>query len=251
MSDHRARVRRTAEETDGALCPCLTECGKDGVCVGLEIGISTEFSQPTSSIENGAGSADMWTAVYDGRGTCRMGKDEHDSVVDGNLRVHGIKNLRIADGSVIPVASPYLALPEVLALAERASDIILTEHKEMRPQEWSGIDSSEEVPAPAVQLEAATVTIDSLSKALGTSFSMMQAVGYLSTEAVAAEAAEAEAVEAETAEALMAQPQGEARQQPLAFVGAIFAFMGMGLVVTTRLRSSKTESDGRVALLPA
>lgn len=66
-----------------------------------------------------------WSAVYDGRGTCRMGSDPRTSVVDPMLRVHGIRGLRIVDGSVLPSSTPYLAMPEVLMLAERAADLIL------------------------------------------------------------------------------------------------------------------------------
>ncbi len=35
-------------------------------------------------------------------GTCRMGKDASDSVVDYKLKVHGFSNLRIADASIMP-----------------------------------------------------------------------------------------------------------------------------------------------------
>jgi len=37
-------------------------------------------------------------------GTCRMGLDKNDSVVDQNSQVHGIDNLFVCDGSVIPTA---------------------------------------------------------------------------------------------------------------------------------------------------
>merc|ERR1712039_227419 len=68
--------------------------------------------------------AQDWSAVYDGRGTCRMGTDPSASVVDTSLKVHGVRNLRIVDGSAIPVSTPFLALPEVMMLAERAADLI-------------------------------------------------------------------------------------------------------------------------------
>merc|ERR1712151_809779 len=68
--------------------------------------------------------AQDWSAVYDGRGTCRMGADPRTSVVDTSLRVHGVRNLRIVDGSAIPASTPFLALPEVVMLAERAADLI-------------------------------------------------------------------------------------------------------------------------------
>merc|ERR1719443_49304 len=68
--------------------------------------------------------AQDWSAVYDGRGTCRMGTDPSTSVVDTSLRVHGVRNLRVVDGSAIPASTPFLALPEVMMLAERAADLI-------------------------------------------------------------------------------------------------------------------------------
>jgi len=68
--------------------------------------------------------AQDWSAVYDGRGTCRMGTNPSASVVDTSLRVHGVRNLRIVDGSAIPASTPFLAMPEVLMLAERAADLI-------------------------------------------------------------------------------------------------------------------------------
>lgn len=36
-------------------------------------------------------------------GTCRMGKDIEEGVVDGNLRVYGVKKLRVIDASIDPV----------------------------------------------------------------------------------------------------------------------------------------------------
>lgn len=44
------------------------------------------------------------TTYYHPCGTCRMGSSERDenAVVDENLKVIGIDNLRIADASVIP-----------------------------------------------------------------------------------------------------------------------------------------------------
>jgi choline dehydrogenase len=57
-------------------------------------------------------------------GTCRIGADAQDSVVDGALRVHGIAGLRVADASVMPrLLNANLAAP-VIMIGERAADFI-------------------------------------------------------------------------------------------------------------------------------
>lgn len=45
--------------------------------------------------------AAAWTCVH-AAGTCRMGPDPADSVVDARLKVHGVDNLRVADLSIMP-----------------------------------------------------------------------------------------------------------------------------------------------------
>lgn len=40
---------------------------------------------------------------YHAAGTCKMGKsDDERAVVDGNLKVHGMRGLRVADTSIMP-----------------------------------------------------------------------------------------------------------------------------------------------------
>ena len=62
-------------------------------------------------------------SYYHPAGTCRMGTGA-DTVVDTRLRVRGLAGLRVADASVmpsIPNAQPHAT---VLAIAERAAELI-------------------------------------------------------------------------------------------------------------------------------
>jgi choline dehydrogenase len=63
------------------------------------------------------------SSYYHPAGTCRMGTDE-DAVTDPELRVRGVDGLRVADASVLPVIPNAHPNATVLALAERAADLI-------------------------------------------------------------------------------------------------------------------------------
>ena len=56
-------------------------------------------------------------------GTCRLGTDT-SAVTDLQLRVHGIEQLRVADASVMPSIPAANTNATVLAIAERAADIL-------------------------------------------------------------------------------------------------------------------------------
>ncbi len=63
------------------------------------------------------------SSYYHPVGTCRMGSDA-DSVVDTELHVRGVTGLRVADASVLPVIPNAHPNATVLAVAERAADLI-------------------------------------------------------------------------------------------------------------------------------
>jgi choline dehydrogenase len=56
-------------------------------------------------------------------GTCKMGTDEM-SVVDPELRVHGVTGLRVADASIMPAPVSANTNATVYAIAERAADLL-------------------------------------------------------------------------------------------------------------------------------
>lgn len=61
------------------------------------------------------------THIHNPTGTCRMGTDRATSVVDGDLRVHGIRNLRVADASVFPTTLSGHASAPATMIAEKLS----------------------------------------------------------------------------------------------------------------------------------
>jgi choline dehydrogenase len=60
--------------------------------------------------------------------TAKMGQDSL-SVVDSRLRVYGINNLRIADGSIMPRVTTGNTMAPCVIIGERASQILREEHR--------------------------------------------------------------------------------------------------------------------------
>jgi choline dehydrogenase len=61
--------------------------------------------------------------LYHPVGTCRAGSDE-GAVVDPELRVRGVQGLRVVDASVMPTVTRGNTNAPVIAIAERASDLV-------------------------------------------------------------------------------------------------------------------------------
>jgi len=68
------------------------------------------------------------TETYDHSvGTSKMGRDDM-AVVDGNLKVHGIDGLRIADGSIMPRITTGNTMAPCVIIGERAAEILQAEY---------------------------------------------------------------------------------------------------------------------------
>lgn len=61
-------------------------------------------------------------------GTARLSKNIQQGVVDPNLKVHGIKNLRVIDASVIPVIPDCRIQNSVYMVGEKGADAIKRDH---------------------------------------------------------------------------------------------------------------------------
>ncbi|HUQ58818.1 GMC family oxidoreductase [Lentzea sp.] len=97
-----------------------------GMRLAREIGAASAL-KPWRGQELESGGEDYVRATtgpyYHYVGTCKLGTDEM-SVVDHDLRVHGIEGLRIADASVIPRIPSANTYATVIAIAERAASLV-------------------------------------------------------------------------------------------------------------------------------
>jgi choline dehydrogenase-like flavoprotein len=73
-----------------------------------------------------AGGEDIWSADRTAHllGTCRMGSDPANSVVDADCRAHDVSNLFVCDGSVFPTSTAVNPSLTIQAIAARAADRI-------------------------------------------------------------------------------------------------------------------------------
>jgi choline dehydrogenase len=60
--------------------------------------------------------------------TAKMGRDSM-SVVDAQLHVYGIDNLRIADGSIMPRVTTGNTMAPCVVIGERAAEVLRNEHR--------------------------------------------------------------------------------------------------------------------------
>jgi choline dehydrogenase len=85
---------------------------------------------PGDSVQTDEEILDFWKreamSVYHPVGSSKMGAaDDPMAVVDNELRVHGVENLRVADASIFPLLPSGNTHAPTVAVAERAADLIL------------------------------------------------------------------------------------------------------------------------------
>ena len=65
--------------------------------------------------------------VFHPCGTCRMGPDPLDNVVDSELKVHGLQGLRVVDASIFPNVVCGNINATTIMVGEKAADLILSD----------------------------------------------------------------------------------------------------------------------------
>ena len=78
-------------------------------------------------------SDDYWECIirhfsyitYHDVGTCKMGPNPGEDVVNSRLQVHGVDNLRVADASIMPNLVSANTQASCYVIGEKASDMIL------------------------------------------------------------------------------------------------------------------------------
>src|SRR5690606_21847146 len=84
---------------------------------------------PGPGVADDAGLADYvresLVTVHHPGSTCRMGPPGKDTVVDPELKGHGLEGLRVADASIYPRLVGGNTNASIVAIAEKASDMLL------------------------------------------------------------------------------------------------------------------------------
>ncbi|CAB3223918.1 unnamed protein product [Arctia plantaginis] len=62
--------------------------------------------------------------VYHPVGTCGMGTDSKTSVVNSRLKVHGVKNLRVIDASIMPTITSGNTNGPSMMIGERGAELV-------------------------------------------------------------------------------------------------------------------------------
>jgi choline dehydrogenase len=92
-------------------------------------GIIEEEVSPSPSAESDEQLLDYFRqnsgSIYHLCGTCAMGPDAHNAVVDHRLRVHGLAGLRIVDASIFPNVTAGNINAPTMMVAEKGAELIL------------------------------------------------------------------------------------------------------------------------------
>ena len=129
LPDQRNRVVLDPVRKDlyGLPAPCLINEARDN-----DLAMIQKMSEGLEGLLEASGASEVWGNQYSPGmsshylGTCRMGRDPGNSVVDPWGRTHDVPNLFVADGSVFVTAGAANPALTISALALRTSEAIVT-----------------------------------------------------------------------------------------------------------------------------
>ena len=126
---------------------CIVRCREIGNSLPLRAFVKREVMPGNATgadldnfIRNAA------TSFWHETGTAKMGRDTM-SVVDGALKVYGVQNLRIADGSIMPRITTGNTMAPCVIIGERAAEFITEEHRLSQSGESAGLPAAVSVDA--------------------------------------------------------------------------------------------------------
>ncbi len=71
---------------------------------------------------------DIGTTIFHPVGTCKMGRDDDPmAVLDSQLRVGGVRNLRVVDASAMPTITSGNTAAPTMMIAQRAAELLCGE----------------------------------------------------------------------------------------------------------------------------
>jgi choline dehydrogenase len=96
--------------------PALKKYGPEEYKPGIHYRTDEELAAAASAIG---------TTIFHPVGTCKMGRDDDSAaVVDSQLRVKGVQNLRVVDASVMPFITSGNTNSPTIMIAEKAAQLI-------------------------------------------------------------------------------------------------------------------------------
>ena len=118
--------------------------------------------------------------------SCAMLPEKQGGVVDANLRVYGLTNVRVADASVIPIALSTHLMSSTYGVAEQASDIILEYYNSLSEPEpaFSGAHATPSSSAISAKKSGSTKSNGGAAALGGSALSLMWAFVLVSVHAV-------------------------------------------------------------------
>lgn len=118
-----------AEQDDVDLMVKAMKLGRDLLAQKAWEGVRGPEVLPGPAVQDDAALADYIRrssgTAYHLCGTCRMGADPAEAVVDAQLRVHGMEGLRVVDAAIMPEVPGGNTNAPTIMIAEKGADMIL------------------------------------------------------------------------------------------------------------------------------